>query len=56
MKDSLSNPPSEQEPYDRIHEFYLLHEPMLLAAIMHGDRSEARRLINQVLVLSYTWL
>ena len=44
----------EHEPYDRIHEFYLLQEPMLLAAIMHGDRREARRLINQVLVHIYS--
>lgn len=54
MNDFPSIPLPEHEPYDRIHEFYLLHEPMLLSAIMHGDRSEARRLINHVLVHIYS--
>lgn len=41
----------EHRPYDRIRELYLYQEPMLLAAIRRGDRDEARRLINHVLVL-----
>jgi AraC-like DNA-binding protein len=41
-------------PYDRIRELYLLQEPMLLAAIRRGDRGEARRLINHVLVHIYS--
>lgn len=44
----------EHRPYDRIRELYLLHEPMLLAAIRRGDRGEARRLINHVLVHIYS--
>jgi AraC-like DNA-binding protein len=54
MNDFPSSPLPEHEPYDRIHEFYMLQEPMLLAAIMHGDRGEARRLINHVLVHIYS--
>lgn len=44
----------EHRPYDRIRELYLLQEPMLLAAIRRGDRSEARRLVNHVLVHIYS--
>jgi len=44
----------EHRPYDRIRELYLLQEPQLLAAIRHGDRGEARRLINHVLVHIYS--
>lgn len=41
-------------PYDRIRELYLYQEPLLLAAIRRGDRGEARRIINHVLVHIYT--
>jgi len=41
-------------PYDRIRELYLFQEPMLLAAIRRGDRGEARRIINHVLVHIYS--
>jgi AraC-like DNA-binding protein len=44
----------EHRPYDRIRELYLLQEPMLMAAIRRGDRREARRIINHVLVHIYT--
>lgn len=44
----------EHRPYERIHEHYLLQEPALLAAIRRGDRSEARRIINHVLVHIYS--
>jgi len=44
----------EYRPYDRIRELYLLQEPMLMAAIRRGDRGEARRLINHVLVHIYS--
>jgi len=44
----------EHRPYDRIRELYLLQEPMLLAAIRRGDRGEARRIINHVLVHIYS--
>ncbi len=44
----------ELRPYDRIRELYLLEEPMLLAAIRRGDRGEARRIINHVLVQIYS--
>ena len=40
-------------PYDGIREFYLYLEPSLLAAIVRGDRSEAIRLINHVLLHIY---
>ncbi|MHB8960766.1 MAG: helix-turn-helix transcriptional regulator [Candidatus Limnocylindrales bacterium] len=40
-------------PYDRIREFYLYVEPSLLAAIARGDRVEAVRLINHVLLHIY---
>lgn len=41
-------------PYDRIRELYLFQEPSLLAAIRRGDRGEARRIINNVLVHIYS--
>jgi AraC-like DNA-binding protein len=40
-------------PYDRIREFYLYLEPSLQAAIARGDRREAVRLINHVLLHVY---
>lgn len=40
-------------PYDRIREFYLYLEPSLQAAIARGDRPEAVRLINHVLLHVY---
>jgi len=44
----------EHRPYDRIRELYLYLEPGLMAAIRRGDRREARRVINQVLVHIYS--
>jgi len=44
----------EHRPYDRIRELYLYNEPGLLQAIRKGDRGEARRLINHVLVHIYS--
>ena len=44
----------EHRPYDRIRELYLYQEPALLSAIRRGDRGEARRIINQVLVQIYS--
>ncbi len=40
-------------PYDRIREFYLYLEPSLLAAIARGDRRDAVRLLNHVLLHIY---
>jgi AraC-like DNA-binding protein len=40
-------------PYDSIREFYLYIEPSLLSAIGHGDRVQAMRLINHVLLHIY---
>jgi len=40
-------------PYDRIREFYLYLEPSLLAAIARGDRADAIRIINHVLLHIY---
>ncbi len=54
MNDFPAIPLLEHRPYDRIRELYLLQEPMLLAAIRRGDRGEARRLINHVLVQIYS--
>ena len=54
MNDFPAIPLLENRPYDRIHELYLSQEPMLLAAIMRGDRGEARHLINHVLVHIYS--
>jgi AraC-like DNA-binding protein len=44
----------EHKPYDRIRELYLYQEPALLVAIRRGDRGEARRIINHVLVQIYS--
>ncbi len=44
----------DHRPYDRIREFYLYQEPMLLAAMRRGDRGEAVRIINHVLVHIYS--
>ncbi len=44
----------DHRPYDRIRELYLYNEPQLLEAIRRGDRGEARRLINHVLVHIYS--
>jgi AraC-like DNA-binding protein len=54
MNDFPAVPLLEHRPYDRIRELYLLQEPMLMAAIRRGDRGEARRLINHVLVHIYS--
>jgi AraC-like DNA-binding protein len=44
---------SEQRPYDGIRQFYLVLEPALMDAIGRGDRREATRLINHILVHIY---
>jgi len=44
----------DEWPFDRIREFYLYEEPALLVAIKHGDRREARRIINHLLVHIYS--
>jgi AraC-like DNA-binding protein len=44
----------EHRPYDRVRELYLYNEPALLDAIRRGDRGEATRLINHVLVHIYS--
>lgn len=44
----------DARPFDRIREFYLYQEPALLAAIKRGDRREARRIINHLLVHIYS--
>jgi len=54
MNDFPAIPLLEHRPYDRIRGLYLLQEPMLLAAIRRGDRGEARRIINHVLVHIYS--
>jgi AraC-like DNA-binding protein len=54
MSDFPAIPLLQHRPYDRIRELYLLEEPMLLAAIRRGDRGEARRIINHVLVHIYS--
>jgi AraC-like DNA-binding protein len=54
MNDFPAIPLLEHRPYDRIRELYLLQEPMLLAAIRRGERGEARRIINHVLVHIYS--
>ena len=46
-------PLDERRPYDRIRELYLYEEPGLLSAIGRGDRGEAVRIINYVLVHIY---
>ncbi|MCK9588560.1 MAG: AraC family transcriptional regulator [Terrimicrobiaceae bacterium] len=41
-------------PFDRIRELYLYEEPALLASIRRGDRKEATRIINLLLVHIYS--
>lgn len=41
-------------PFDRIRELYLYQEPALLSAIRSGDRREAVRLVNHLLVHIYS--
>lgn len=43
-----------RQPYDRIRELYLYEEPALLTAIRRGDRREATRIINLILVHIYS--
>lgn len=43
-----------ENAFTAIHRFYLLLEPDLVAAIQRGETSEARRLINHVLVHIYS--
>ena len=45
---------NEDSPFDTLREFYLYQEPALLGAIQLGDRREARRIINHVLVHIYS--
>lgn len=47
-------PLDEDSPFDTLREFYLYQEPALLGAIRLGDRREARRIINHVLVHIYS--
>lgn len=47
-------PSSATNLFDRIRELYLYREPDLLAAVKGGDRREARRLINHLLVHIYS--
>jgi len=54
VNDFPAIPLLEHRPYDRIRELYLFEEPMLMAAIRRGDRGEARRIINYVLVHIYS--
>jgi AraC-like DNA-binding protein len=54
MNDFPAIPLLEHRPYDRIRELYVLLEPMLLEAIRRGERGEARRIINHVLVHIYS--
>jgi len=54
MNDFPAIPLPLHRPYDGIHELYLSQEPMLLAAILRGDRGEARHIINHVLVHIYS--
>lgn len=49
-----SIPLLEHQPYDRVRELYLYLEPSLLGAIRQGNTSEARGIINQVLVQIYS--
>jgi AraC-like DNA-binding protein len=44
----------EYRPYDRIREFYLYQEPVLLAAIHRRDRGQAIHIINHVLLHIYS--
>ena len=54
MNDLPAVPLLEYRPYDRIREFYLYQEPYLIAAVRRGDRGEARRILNHVLVHIYS--
>jgi AraC-like DNA-binding protein len=54
MNDFPAVPLLDHRPYDRIREFYLYQEPALLAAMRRGDRSEAMRIVNNVLVHIYS--
>ena len=54
MNDFPAIPLLDHRPYDRIRELYLFEEPSLMAAIRRGDRGEARRIINLVLVHIYS--
>ncbi len=54
MNDFPAVPLLDHRPYDRIREFYLYQEPALLAAMRRGDRGEAMRIINHVLVHIYS--
>ena len=42
------------QPYERIRELYLYEEPALLASIQRGDRKQATRIINLILVHIYS--
>ena len=44
---------SPHRPFDSIRELYLCEEPALLASLHRGDRREAMRIINLVLVHIY---
>jgi len=51
-------PPVALDPdrlFDRIRELYLYEEPALLGSIRRGDRKEATRIINLVLVHIYSF-
>lgn len=54
MNDFPAVPLPEGRPYDGIRGLYLSYEPALLAAIRRGDRGEARRMINHLLVHIYS--
>ncbi len=60
MSSSMQNndfPPVCVEPdrfFDRIRELYLYEEPALMASIRNGDRQEATRIINLLLVHIYS--
>lgn len=43
-----------ERPYDGIRELYLYREPELIAAMLRGDRREARSIINHILVHIYS--
>ena len=47
-------PLDKAEPFDTIREFYMYQEPALLGAIRLGDRREARRIINHLLLHIYS--
>ncbi len=50
-----STPSREAEsPYDGIRELYLKNEPALIEAMLRGDRREARKIINHILVHIYS--